>query len=130
VTFIGGMTPRAIACPRCHAPVGEVCLTYVEPNAADDLATRVPLYCADRVDAAFVRLADLVAKIVTKKEEALNKRESHKQWLHQVVDHFVGDTRGPSFKEQLVDEILRVNDHFNNPSLDEPLNSGDGSYKP
>ena len=61
----------------------------------------------------------------------MSKRESHKQTLRQLVDRFVGDMRGPVFKEQLVDEILRVNDRFNhNPSLDEALNSGDGTYKP
>jgi hypothetical protein len=60
-----------------------------------------------------------------------SKRESHKQALRQLVDRFVGDMRGPVFKEQFVDEILRVNDRFNhNPSLDEALNSGDGTYKP
>ena len=59
------------------------------------------------------------------------QRESHKQALYQLVEHFVGDMRGTIFKEKLVDEILRVNDRFNsNPSLDEALNSGDGSYKP
>ena len=61
----------------------------------------------------------------------MSKRDSHKQALRQLVDHFVGDMRGPVFKEKLVDEILRVNDRFNhNPSLDEALNSGDGTYKP
>ena len=39
----------------------------------------------------------------------MSTRESHKQALRQIVDHFVGNMRGPSFKEQLVDEILRVN---------------------
>ena len=58
-------------------------------------------------------------------------RESHKQALSQLVDSFVGDTRGPAFKEKLVEEILRINDRFTrNPSLEEALNSGDGSYKP
>ena len=61
----------------------------------------------------------------------MSKRENHKQALRQLVDHFVGDMRGPVFKEKLVDEILRVNDRFShNPSLDEALNSGDGTYKP
>lgn len=61
----------------------------------------------------------------------MSAREKHKQALRQVVDHFVGDMRGPAFKEKLVDEILHVNDRFNsNPSLDEALNSGDGTYKP
>ena len=61
----------------------------------------------------------------------MSKRESHKQALRQIVDHFVGDMRGPIFKEKLVDEILRVNDRFNhNPGLNEALNSGDGTYKP
>lgn len=35
-------------------------MTYVEPDVPDDLATRVPLYCADRVDAAFKRLASFI----------------------------------------------------------------------
>lgn len=52
------LTPRAIVCPNCQARVDEFCLTYVEPDVASDLATRVPLYCAQRVDAAFVRLAE------------------------------------------------------------------------
>ena len=61
----------------------------------------------------------------------MSTRASHKQVLHQLVDHFIGDTHGTAFKERLVDEILRVNACFNsNPSLDEALNSGDGSYKP
>lgn len=54
------LTPRAISCPNCHAPIGKVCMTYVEPDVAPDLATRVPLYCAGRVDAAFARLADFL----------------------------------------------------------------------
>jgi hypothetical protein len=32
-------------------------MTYVESDVASDLAQRVPLYCADRIDAAFVALA-------------------------------------------------------------------------
>jgi len=65
----------------------------------------------------------------------VSKKEFHKRVLCQAVDHFidnfVGDVRGPAFKEQLVDEILRVNDRFNsNPDFDEALNSGDGSYRP
>ena len=49
----------------------------------------------------------------------MSKQESHKQALRQVVEHFVGDMRGPLFKEQFVDEILRVSERFNgNPSLD------------
>ena len=56
------MTPRSISCPCCYAPIGKVCETYVEPDAASDLAARVPLYCADRIDAAFEQLADLLAE--------------------------------------------------------------------
>lgn len=56
------------------------------------------------------------------------KRESHKQALRQMLDDW-GITR--SDREELIDEILRIGDRFNyNPSLDEALNSGDGSYKP
>ena len=59
------------------------------------------------------------------------KRESHKQALRQLIDHYVGDMRGPIFKEKVVDEILRFHDRFDgNPGLDEALNSGDGTYKP
>lgn len=43
----------------------------------------------------------------------MSTRESHRQALYQVVDHFVGDMRGPSFKAQLVDEILATHDRFN-----------------
>ena len=52
-----GMTPRAITCPNCGAQIGDVCMTYIDPDDAIDLATRVPLYCADRIDAAFTRLS-------------------------------------------------------------------------
>lgn len=65
------------------------------------------------------------------------KRESHKQALRQLLDrHGVGNNlrqeRGQLHdREHLIDEILRVNDRFNyNPSLDEALNSGNGTYKP
>jgi hypothetical protein len=55
-------------------------------------------------------------------------RESHKQALRQLLDRWCIDRPD---REQLIDEILRVSDRFNyNPSLDEALNSGDGSYKP
>jgi len=65
------------------------------------------------------------------------KRASHKQALHQLLDRY-GVTiarhdcgAGHANREHLLDEILRINDRFNhNPSLDEALNSGDGSYKP
>jgi hypothetical protein len=67
----------------------------------------------------------------------VSKRESHKQALRQLLDRFdVGSTLRQDHgqlldRERLVDEILRVNDRFNyNPSLDEALNSGDGTYKP
>ena len=62
---------------------------------------------------------------------SVKKRESHKQALRQLIDRFVGDMRGPIFKEQFVDEILRVNDRFNdNPSLDGCLSSGDRTHEP
>ena len=61
----------------------------------------------------------------------MSKRESHKQALRTIIDRFVGDRLGPAFKEQLIEEVLRVNERFNhNPSLDDALNSGNGSYKP
>ena len=64
------------------------------------------------------------------------KLESHKQALRQLLDsHGVGDLRQERGqivdRERLIDQILRVNDRFSyNASLDEALNSGDGSYKP
>jgi hypothetical protein len=63
------------------------------------------------------------------------KRESHKQALRQLLDRF-GVAEGrlsitDRTREQLIDEILRVGDRFDyNPSFDEALNSGDGTYKP
>ena len=38
--------------------------------------------------------------------------ESHKQVMSQLVDRFVGDIRGPAFKEKLVEEILCINDRW------------------
>jgi hypothetical protein len=60
------------------------------------------------------------------------KRESHKQALWQLLDRFgIEVPHGGICREDLIVEILRINDRFNyNPSLDEALNSGDGSYKP
>lgn len=56
------------------------------------------------------------------------KRESHKQALRQVLDRWC-ITR--TDREELIEEILRIGNRFDyNPSLDEALNSGDGSYKP
>lgn len=56
------------------------------------------------------------------------KRESHKQALRQLLDRWCVDRPD---REDLIDEILRVNDRFDyNPSLDEALNSGDGTYRP
>lgn len=55
------------------------------------------------------------------------KRESHKQALRQLFQRYglEGDW------DPLLDEILRINDRFNyNPSIDEALNSGNGTYKP
>jgi hypothetical protein len=55
-------------------------------------------------------------------------RESHKQALRQLLDRWCIDRPD---REDLIAEILRVNDRFSyNPSLDEALNSGDGSYRP
>jgi hypothetical protein len=64
------------------------------------------------------------------------QRESHRQALRRLLEgHSIGNLRqerGQIFdREHLIDEILRLNDRFNcNPSLDEALNSGDGTYKP
>ncbi len=63
------------------------------------------------------------------------KRETHKQALRQLLDRYgftnLRQERGQLLdRERLIDEILRVNDRYNNPSLDETLNSGNGSYKP
>lgn len=58
----------------------------------------------------------------------MSTRESHKQALRQLLDKY-----GVSIndRERLIEEILRINHRFNyNPSLDEALNSGDGSYRP
>ncbi|HSX23461.1 MAG TPA: hypothetical protein VLE97_11870 [Gaiellaceae bacterium] len=66
----------------------------------------------------------------------MSKRESHKQALRQLFDrHSIGNLRQERGqlidREHLIDEILRISDRFNgNPSLDEALNSGDGSYRP
>jgi hypothetical protein len=64
-----------------------------------------------------------------------SKRASHKQALRQILDRYGVQEGRLSItnhtREELIDEILRVNDRFNyNPSIDEALNSGDGSYKP
>ena len=59
------------------------------------------------------------------------KRGSHRQALRQCLEDALGSAHSDAFKETLIDKILRINDRFNyNPSLDEALNSGDGSYKP
>lgn len=64
------------------------------------------------------------------------RRESHRQALRQLLDrHGIGclrQERGQIIdQDRLIDEILGLNDRFNyNPSLDEALNSGDGTYKP
>lgn len=59
------------------------------------------------------------------------KRESHRQAFRQLIERSIGTASSDAFKDKLVDEILRINDRFNrNPSLDEALNSDDGSYKP
>jgi hypothetical protein len=64
------------------------------------------------------------------------QRESHRQALRQLLDRYsIGNLRQERGqiidREHLIDEILRLNERFNyNPSLDEALNSGDGTYKP
>jgi hypothetical protein len=64
------------------------------------------------------------------------QRESHRQALRQLLDrHSIGSLRQERGQvidpEQLIDEILRLSDRFNyNPSLNEALNPGDGTYKP
>lgn len=62
------------------------------------------------------------------------KRESHRQALRQLLDLYGvrdGTLPVPLTREDLVEAILGVSTRFNhNPSLDEALNSGDGSYKP
>lgn len=61
----------------------------------------------------------------------MSKRESHRQALRQLMERSMGTAHSDAFKDNLVNEILRINDRFNsNPSLDEALNSGDGTYKP
>lgn len=63
------MTPRAIVCPNCGAQIGDVCMTYVEPDCASDLAMRVPLYCADRIDAAFTCLVAHIRRERSSRDE-------------------------------------------------------------
>jgi hypothetical protein len=59
------------------------------------------------------------------------KRESHKQALRQLLDLYEVGVCLPMTRDELIDAILRVNNRFNlNPSLNEALNSDDGSYKP
>jgi len=66
----------------------------------------------------------------------MSARESHRQALRQLLDrHSIGNLRQERGQlvngEELINEILRIHDRFNrNPSLDEALNSGDGTYKP
>jgi hypothetical protein len=61
---------------------------------------------------------------------------TQREALRQLLDrHSIGNLRQERGqiidREQLIDEILRLNDRFNyNSSLDEALNSGDGTYKP
>jgi len=58
-------------------------------------------------------------------------RESHKQALRQLCDLYEVGVCLPMTRDEFIDAILRINDRFNyNPSLDEALNSGDGTYKP
>lgn len=61
----------------------------------------------------------------------MSKRESHKRELRQLLDLYEVGVCLPMTLDELIDAILRVNDRFNhNSSLDEALNSGDGTYKP
>lgn len=62
----------------------------------------------------------------------MSTRASHRQTLRQLVDRSIGTANSDAFKEKLIDEILRINDRFNESPrwLDEALNSGDGTYKP
>lgn len=60
-----------------------------------------------------------------------NKRERHKHALRQLLDVYEVSVGLPMTIDELIDGILRINDRFDaNPSLDEALNSGDGTYKP
>jgi len=72
------MTPRTIVCPNCHALVGNVYLQYVETDVAEDLARRVPLCCAERIDAACAQLTEVAMK-------ALNSR-SHSTKSPRQID--------------------------------------------
>lgn len=61
----------------------------------------------------------------------MSKRPTHRQALRQLLDESLGASYSDAVKDKLVGEILRLNARFNcNPSLDEALNSGNGSYKP
>jgi hypothetical protein len=51
---------------------------------------------------------------------------SHKQALHHLLERSMGSAHSDVFKDKLVDEILRINDHFTaSPSRDEALNFGE-----
>lgn len=55
-------------------------------------------------------------------------RDSHRQALRQLLDRYC--IIRPD-RDQLIEDILKIDDRFSyNPSIDEALNSGDGSYKP
>lgn len=61
----------------------------------------------------------------------MRARDRHRHELRELIESAIGSASSATFKDQLVDQILRINDRFNsNPGLDEALNSGDGSYKP
>jgi hypothetical protein len=55
-------------------------------------------------------------------------RDAHKQALRVVFDRYC-IVRGD--REKLIDDIIKASEGFyRNPSLDEALNSGNGTYKP
>ena len=59
----------------------------------------------------------------------MSRRDRHRRELNALLYRYRVE---PDLRDKFVEEILRVNDRFesSNPSLDEALNSGDGSYKP
>ena len=56
--------------------------------------------------------------------------EAYAAWVRDA-DSIDEAAVSAALKANLIDEILRINERFNyNPSLDEALNSGNGTYKP
>lgn len=120
-------------CPKCSAivPVGPLtakCTNCGWDSSDDDLNDLVS-------DPGELR-AEIRAGVQEGFADALRprggKRESHKQALRQLLDRYGVQEITDRTREQLIDEIIRVHERFQeSPSwLNEALNSGDGTYKP